>query len=645
MATLEIIQILILTIIYCSLVPSLGANYNPTLDVWSFGAVPDGKSDCTEAFTSAWGSACASVGPTTIYVPPGKYLLQNTYFSGTSCENTDITIRIDGTLVAPSDYEALEKNGSWLQFERVAGVSILGGTLDGQGTRLWECKNSGENCPKGVTSLAFYNSNNIKINGLTSLDSQMFHIIIDGCENVDLTNVRVWAPENSPNTDGIHVQQSTRVTIMNSLVGTGDDCVSIGPGSSDLWIENLWCGPGHGISIGSLGWEAQEAGVQNVTVKSVKFSGTQNGVRIKTWARPSNGFVRNVLFQHLVMNDVQNPIIIDQNYCPGHENCPTQTSGVKISDVTYQDIHGTSTTKVAVKFECSKTRPCSEITLDEVNLTYGDKSAVSSCANAGGTTGGINFVTADELPITATNCMRQWKWMVTVTTLGISNSNNVAITGLTSINSQLFHIVINGCRDVRLRNVTISAPGDSPNTDGIHVQRSSDVAITDSKIGTGDDCVSVGPGTADLWIENDYDELGVHNVTVQSVSFDNTRNGVRIKTWARPSKGFVSGVVFRHAVMCNVENPIVIDQNYCPHEKDCPGQVSGVEISDVTYQDIQGTSATQVAVKFDCSNECPCKGIKMEKVRLSYQNQQSRAQCVNAAGSVYGSVEPSSCLN
>ncbi|CAA0818432.1 Pectin lyase-like superfamily protein [Striga hermonthica] len=395
--TLKIIQILILTIIYCSLVPSLGANYNPTLDVWSFGAVPDGKSDCTEAFTSAWSSACAYVGPATIYVPPGRYLLKNTYFSGASCENTDITIRIDGTLVAPSDYEELEKNGSWLQFEWVAGVSILGGTLDGQGTRLWECKNSGENCPKGVT------------------------------------------------------------------------------------------------------------------------------------------------------------------------------------------------------------------------------------------------------------------------TLGISNSNNVAITGLTSINSQIYHIVINGCRDVRLRNVTVSAPGDSPNTDGIHVQRSSDVAITDSVIGTGDDCVSVGPGTTDLWIENvscgpghgisigslgkDYEEPGVRNVTVQSVSFDNTRNGVRIKTWARPSKGFVSGIVFRHAIMCNVENPIVIDQNYCPHEKDCPGEVSGVEISDVMYQDIQGTSATQVAVKFDCSNGFPCKGIKMEKVKLSYQNRPSQAQCVNAAGSVYGSVEPSSCLN
>lgn len=71
-----------------------------------------------------------------------------------------------------------------------------------------------------------------------------------------------------------------------------------------------------GFSIGSLGANIQEQGVQNVTVKTVTFIGTQNGVRVKTWAKPSNGYVRGVLFQHATMINVQNPIIIDQDYCP-----------------------------------------------------------------------------------------------------------------------------------------------------------------------------------------------------------------------------------------------------------------------------------------------------------------------------------------
>lgn len=77
-------------------------------------------------------------------------------------------------------------------------------------------------------------------------------------------------------------------------------------------------------SIGSLAKVFNEAGVENVTVSSSVFTGTQNGVRIKSWARPSNGFVRNVFFQNLIMKNVENPIIIDQNYCPSKQGCPTE---------------------------------------------------------------------------------------------------------------------------------------------------------------------------------------------------------------------------------------------------------------------------------------------------------------------------------
>lgn len=68
----------------------------------------------------------------------------------------------------------------------------------------------------------------------------------------------------------------------------------------------------------------EEKGVENVTLTNAIFSGSDNGVRIKTWARPSNGFVRNVVFQNIVMNKVKNPIIIDQNYCPNNQGCPGQ---------------------------------------------------------------------------------------------------------------------------------------------------------------------------------------------------------------------------------------------------------------------------------------------------------------------------------
>ena len=80
-----------------------------------------------------------------------------------------------------------------------------------------------------------------------SRNSQLFHIVINGCKNVLVEEVNVIAASNSPNTDGIHVETSTHVTIIDSIIQTGDDCISIGPGSYNLWIQRIRCGPGHGI--------------------------------------------------------------------------------------------------------------------------------------------------------------------------------------------------------------------------------------------------------------------------------------------------------------------------------------------------------------------------------------------------------------
>ncbi|PKI78120.1 hypothetical protein CRG98_001448 [Punica granatum] len=355
-------------------------------DVVSLGAKADGESDSSKAFLSAWSSACASSSPATINVPAGSFYIKSATFDG-PCRST-VTFKIAGTLVAPSDYSVIGSTDNWIIFHQVNGLNVVGGVLDGQGSGLWACKASGKGCPQGATNLEFSNSENIFVSGLSSVNSQMFHIVVNGCQNVKLQGVMVSALGTSPNTDGIHISQSKDVTVLNSKIGTGDDCVSIGPGASNLWIENVACGPGHGISIGSLGKDSQEEGVQNVTVKTATFTGTQNGVRIKSWARPSTAFVRNIQFQHATMNNVQNPIIIDQNYCPDDDDCPHEASGVRISDVTYQDIHGTSATEVAVKFDCSTEYPCTGITMEDVKLTYRSQVAEASCENAGGTASG-----------------------------------------------------------------------------------------------------------------------------------------------------------------------------------------------------------------------------------------------------------------
>lgn len=64
----------------------------------------------------------------------------------------------------------------------------------------------------------------------------------------------------------------------------------------------------------------------------------------------------------------------------------------------------------------------------------------------------------------------------------------------------------------------------------------------------------------------------------------------------------------------------------------------------MTYEDIHGTSATEVAVKFDCSPEHPCSEIKLEDVKLTYKNQAAESSCSHADGTTEGVVQPTSCL-
>ncbi|XP_042448843.1 polygalacturonase ADPG2-like [Zingiber officinale] len=306
----------------------------PTYNVVNFGAKGDGNTDDTQAFVNAWSSICRnSTGPSTLLIPAGNtFLLDRIVFQG------------------PCNYVVHVKQCSM----------------------------------EAANSLRLMSCTNVQISGLKLINSPMMHISVGKSANVDIRGITISSPGDSPNTDGIHIQQSQHVMVTDSVIGTGDDCVSMSDGAVDVSVNNVACGPGHGISIGSLGIAGTVATASDIYVSNCNLSQTTNGVRIKTW-QGGSGFARNISFVNINMNEVRNPIIIDQYYCP-HSSCASKTTAVQVSDVKYLSVTGTSTSSVAIALNCSQTVPCTGITMDNVNLWSANQGqqVQSNCIDAKG---------------------------------------------------------------------------------------------------------------------------------------------------------------------------------------------------------------------------------------------------------------------
>ncbi|KAG4128428.1 hypothetical protein ERO13_D09G020500v2 [Gossypium hirsutum] len=368
-------------------------NIDNTFNVINFGAIGDGQKDDSKMFKHAWDAACDSSAPSpTFLVPRGKtYLLQPLTFNGKHCNSNNITLQVDGRIIAPTKPSAwdCETNcNHWIGFENFDGLHIQGpGTINGQGDKWWKlsCKDNEKSCQhRKPTGFMIGHSKNVDIKGLTFEDSPQMHIAFESSTLIHATELTIRAPGHSPNTEGIHIQRSTNVSIDNSTIQTGDDCISIGNESKYINISNIECGPGHGISIGSLGIMGKTEEVEFVHVRNVTFHGTTNGVRIKTW-QGGHGHARNIKFEDITSHSSTRPIVIDQYYCP-HKQCKNQTSAVEISNIAYANINGTSHKEIAVQLSCSESVPGKNITMKDINLIYEkhkDKTS-SYCLNARG---------------------------------------------------------------------------------------------------------------------------------------------------------------------------------------------------------------------------------------------------------------------
>ncbi|XP_068646748.1 probable polygalacturonase At3g15720 isoform X2 [Aristolochia californica] len=349
-------------LVLSGLAPSIFGLFN----VVDFGAVGDGRTDDTEAFKRAWIATCGAHGASsTLHIPRGKTFLLNTIMFTGKCNASRINFWLQGNLVAPARGR-LAGTASWITFFVVDSLTITGGgQMDGQGYSWWpkEClERPFKPCSNALgrpTLMAFERCNMLNLNSVRLVNSARNHVTVDGCNQVSFSNLRISSPGNSPNTDGINIGSSTNVQITNSIIESGDDCISFLPGTFNVSVSYIKCGPGHGISIGSL----ERGEVEQVHVSRCSFKNTLFGARIKT-KQGGSGHVRGISFRDIQINSVYFPIDIDQYYLSNRNH----TSAIAISDVEFENIMGTSTGDVAIKLACSETVPCTDIRLGRVNL-------------------------------------------------------------------------------------------------------------------------------------------------------------------------------------------------------------------------------------------------------------------------------------
>jgi polygalacturonase len=176
----------------------------------------------------------------------------------------------------------------------------------------------------------------------------------------------------------------------------------------------------------------------------------------------------------------------------------------------------------------------------------------------------------------------------------IERCKNLRMENITLQNSPKFHFVPTECEEVVVSNVTILAPEHAANTDAIDPSGCKNVLITKCRIDVGDDNVAIKAGKKIAGREFACEDItvtgctflhghgmsigsetagGVRNVTVKNCTFENTENGIRIKS-QRGRGGVVENISYSDITMKNVEPAITLTCYYTYNSAKDPVQQS-----------------------------------------------------------------------
>jgi hypothetical protein len=294
-------------------------------NILDFGAIPDGKTLCTQHIQTAIDAAHTSGGGKVVF-PPGRFL------SGAIIMRSGVELHLlrDAVLLGSTDPDYYFNLNRWKALVMADGQTDIGitghGTIDGQGRQLalhldslfFAGKidsidyNFVEMRPKYYLRpqlIEFVNCRNILVRNVTLKNAACWVQTHDKCQNIVIDSVYTDS-DAYWNNDGIDISDCRNVRITNCFVNSADDGICLKSHSADYLCDSIYianCTVRSSASAIKFGTRSY-GGFKNVIIENIKVYDTfRSAIAIEC---VDGGTLENVLVQNLEATNTGNAIFI-----------------------------------------------------------------------------------------------------------------------------------------------------------------------------------------------------------------------------------------------------------------------------------------------------------------------------------------------
>ncbi len=257
--------------------------------------------------------------------------------------------------------------------------------------------------------------------------------------------------------------------------------------------------------------------------------------------------------------------------------------------------------------------------------------------------------------------------------LFLNHCKNITVQGVVFANSPSWNLHPYFSDNLTFLDISVTAPANSPNTDGFDPESCQNVLLLGAHFSLGDDCIALKAGKiymgckhkrpckhvriSHCLMENGHGGMtvgsemagGVCDVEVSDCLMRNTDRGLRIKTRrGRGKDAIIDGIVFRNVCMESVSAPFTVNcLYYCDPDGHTPWvqsrQPEPVDdttpyVGSITFQNVTATGCGACAGYLLGLPEQPVERLTLENVAFTFNPSAKPMTPVMADG-----AEP--CLN